>query len=79
VGCVGQRVLEHRGHAISRNDIKPHARANDDSSGLRIRVMDAQTGISIRAPLFDRGTSYRPGFGIGVTAPLVSTKQAAIG
>jgi hypothetical protein len=39
VGCVGQRVLEHRGHAISRNDIKPHARANDDSSGLRIRVM----------------------------------------
>jgi hypothetical protein len=38
LGCVGQRLLEHRGHAISRNDIKPHARTNDDSGCLRIRV-----------------------------------------
>jgi hypothetical protein len=38
VGCVRQRLLEYSGHAISRNDIKPHARADDDSGGLRIRL-----------------------------------------
>ena len=38
VGCVGQRLFEHSGHAIRRNDIKPHARTNDDSGCLRIRV-----------------------------------------
>jgi len=38
VGCVGQRLLEHGGHAISRNDIKPHARTDDDSGCLGLRV-----------------------------------------
>ena len=38
VGCVRQRLLEHRGHAIGRNDIKPDARTNDDTACLRIRV-----------------------------------------
>ena len=38
VGCVRQRLLEYRGHAIGRNDIKSHARTNDDSGCLCIRV-----------------------------------------
>src|SRR5262249_13169085 len=38
VGCVRLRLLEHPGHAISRNDIKARARTNDDSGCLRTRV-----------------------------------------
>jgi hypothetical protein len=38
VGCLRQRLLEHRSQTIGRNDIKPHARTNDDSGCLRIGV-----------------------------------------
>jgi hypothetical protein len=38
VGCVRQRLLKHRGHAVSGNDIKPHARTNDDFRCLRVCV-----------------------------------------
>src|SRR5262245_60977746 len=38
VGCVGQRLLEHCSDAIGGDHIKPHARTDNDSGGLGIRV-----------------------------------------
>ena len=35
---VRQRLLEHRGEAIGGDDVEPHARANHDTGGLRIRM-----------------------------------------
>jgi hypothetical protein len=67
VGCVGQRLLEHRSHAISRNDIKPNARADDDSDGLRIRVaalrgdehLDLTSNIKIVCSARKAGINHR--------------------
>jgi hypothetical protein len=38
VGCVRQRLLEHRGEAVGGDDIKSDTRTDYDSRGLRIRV-----------------------------------------
>src|SRR5215469_16872730 len=67
VDCVRQRLLEDGSHTISRNDIKPHARTNDDSGCLRIRVaalrgkehVDLASNIKIVCSAGKAGTNHR--------------------
>ena len=54
MGCVGQGLLEHCGHAIRGNDIEAHAGADYDSSGLRFYMAALRGKKTSISPVISR-------------------------